>query len=77
MGNAQEAIEDYENRNDSARRLDAAPTPNPDKCITMVLDFKYKDGILFLPGPTPGWKAKMGTRPGSRRLARHYPGLLV
>ncbi len=47
MGNAQEAIEDYENCNNSARRLDAVPTPNPDKRITMVLDFKYEDGSCF------------------------------
>ncbi len=60
MGNAQEAIEDYENRNNSARRLDAAPTPNPDKRVTMVLDFKYEDVILLLSSSTPRWKAKVG-----------------
>ncbi len=40
MGNAQEAIEDYENRTDSARRLNATKTVTTltDKTITIVLD---------------------------------------
>ncbi len=43
MGNAQEAIEEYENRNDSARRLDA-PEPKPAKSpIAMILDHEYAD----------------------------------
>ncbi len=49
MGNAQEAIEDYENRNDSARRLDATKTvtPQENKRVTMILDFKYEDQSCF------------------------------
>ncbi len=45
MGNAQEAIEDYENRNDSARRLDATKiaTTLTDKTITLILDHEYSD----------------------------------
>ncbi len=45
MGNAQEAIEDYENRNDSARRLDATEivTMLTDKTITVILDHEYSD----------------------------------
>ncbi len=45
MGNAQEAIEDYENRNDSARRLDAIKTVTTltDKTITVILDHEYSD----------------------------------
>ncbi len=45
MGNAQEAIEDYENRNNSARRLDATKivTMLTDKTVTMVLDHEYSD----------------------------------
>ncbi len=45
MGNAQEAIEDYENRKDSARRLDTtkiATTPTY-KTVTVILDHKYSD----------------------------------
>ncbi len=45
MGNAQEAIEEYENKNDSARRLDAPkiitkPTKSP---IATILDHEYSD----------------------------------
>ncbi len=45
MGNAQEAIEDYENRNNSARRLDATKivTTLTDKTVTMILDHEYSD----------------------------------
>ncbi len=45
MGNAQEAIEDYENRNNSARRLDATKiiTTLTNKTVTMILDHKYSD----------------------------------
>ncbi len=43
MGNAQEAIEEYENRDDSARRLDA-PDPKPAKSpIVTILDHEYSD----------------------------------
>ncbi len=41
MENAQEAIEEYEQRTNSIRRLDAIKDEN--KCVTMVLDFKYED----------------------------------
>ncbi len=43
--NAQEAIEEYENRNDSTRRLDTvAPEPKPAKSpIAMILDHEYSD----------------------------------
>ncbi len=49
MGNAQEAIEDYENHNDSTRRLDTTKsvTPQESKRVTMVLNFRYKDGSCF------------------------------
>ncbi len=47
MGNAQEAIEEYEHRTNSARSLHVVPTPNPDKRVAMVLDFKYEDGSCF------------------------------
>ncbi len=45
MGNAQEAIEDYENQNDSARRLDAVKivTTPTNKTITIILDHEYSD----------------------------------
>ncbi len=45
MGNTQEAIEDYENRNDSARRLNAVKivTTSTDKTITIILDHEYSD----------------------------------
>ncbi len=45
MGNAQEAIEDYKSRNDSARRLDAVKivTTPTDKTVTMILDHEYSD----------------------------------
>ncbi len=45
----QEAIEEYENHNNSARRLDATKTTTPqeNKCVTMILDFKYKDQSCF------------------------------
>ncbi len=45
MGNAQEAIEEYENRADSARRLDAADhDPKfPKSPISMILDHEYSD----------------------------------
>ncbi len=45
MGNAQEAIEDYENRNDSARRLNATKivTTLTNKTVTMILDHEYSD----------------------------------
>ncbi len=41
MGNAQEVIEEYEQRTGSVRRLDA--TKDENKCVTMILDFKYED----------------------------------
>ncbi len=49
MGNAQEVIEEYENRNNSARRLDApkSVTPQENKRVTMILDFKYEDQSCF------------------------------
>ncbi len=49
MGNAQEAIEEYEGQTRDARRVDIAKivTPNENKCITMVLDFKYEDKACF------------------------------
>ncbi len=45
MGNTQEAIKDYENRNNSARRLDTIKivTTLTDKTITMILDHEYSD----------------------------------
>ncbi len=49
MGNAQEAIEEYEQRTHDARRVDIAKTVTPDenKCVTMVLNFKYEDKSCF------------------------------
>ncbi len=47
MDNAQEAIEEYEHRASNARSLDTVITPNPDKRVTMILDFKYEDGSCF------------------------------
>ncbi len=49
MGNAQEAIEDYENRTNSTRRLDATKTvtPQENKRVTMILNFKYEDQSCF------------------------------
>ncbi len=47
MGNAQEAIEDYENQNNSARRLDAVETPDKNKRVTMILDFKYENQSCY------------------------------
>ncbi len=45
MGNAQEAIEDYENQNDSVRRLDATQiiTTLTNKMVTIILDHEYSD----------------------------------
>ncbi len=45
MGNAQEAIEEYEQRMSDARRVDIAKivTPDKNKCVTMILNFKYED----------------------------------
>ncbi len=43
MGNAQEAIEEYENRIDSARRLDAPESKPAKSPISMILDHEYSD----------------------------------
>ncbi len=45
MGNTQEAIEEYEKQTSDARRVDIAKiiTPDENKCVTMILDFKYED----------------------------------
>ncbi len=45
MGNAQEAIEEYEARTSDARRVDAAEnvTPKVKSIITMILDHEYSD----------------------------------
>ncbi len=45
MGNAQEAIEEYEKRTSNVRRMDVTQiiTPNENKRVTMILDFKYED----------------------------------
>ncbi len=45
MGNAQEAMKEYEQRTSEVRRMDPAKitTPHENKCITMILDFKYED----------------------------------
>ncbi len=44
MGNAQEAIEEYEERTCHARRVDVAKivTPN-NKIVTMILNHEYLD----------------------------------
>ncbi len=45
MGNAQEAIEEYKQRMSDARRIDITKivTPNENKRVTIILDFKYED----------------------------------
>ncbi len=44
MGNAQEAIEEYEERTSNARRMDIAKIITlTDKTITMILDHEYLD----------------------------------
>ncbi len=44
MGNAQEAIKEYEARTSDARRLDATKIVTPAKSIvTMILDHEYDD----------------------------------
>ncbi len=45
IGNAQEAIQEYEERMSSVRRLDTIPDEN--KRVTMVLDFKYEDRACY------------------------------
>ncbi len=45
MGNTQEAIEEYEQRTDSVRRLDT--TKDENKRVTMILDFKYEDRACY------------------------------
>ncbi len=49
MGNAQEAIEEYEQRMCNARRVDITKiiTPNENKRVTMVLNIKYEDKACF------------------------------
>ncbi len=42
MGNAQEAIKEYEAKMADIRRIDDT-TPDPKKHVTMILDFKYKN----------------------------------
>ncbi len=49
MGNAQEAIEEYEAKKADVRKMDVnkTVTPHENKHISMILDFKYKDHSCF------------------------------
>ncbi len=49
MGNAQEAIEEYEQRISNARRINVAKivTPDENKRVTMILDFKYENQCCY------------------------------
>ncbi len=62
MDNAQEAIEEYENRHDSARRLDARDVKPAKSPIVMILDHEYDDDgrVKYLCQAADGrqkWKA--------------------
>ncbi|PBK83057.1 hypothetical protein ARMGADRAFT_1089808 [Armillaria gallica] len=50
MGNAQEAIEEYEDKVSHARRVDAPTkiiTKDENKYVALIIDFKYKDSSCF------------------------------
>ncbi len=57
MGNAQEAIEDYEKKNANVRKMDAKEivTLNERKHDPMILDFKHEDrACCYLAQQTDG-----------------------